>query len=64
MDDGNIYVTLASGCIWLDYKSPYKRNWRYFYRPYRNYYGAGGKDVEVWDVMVGAGYAAAGKKDR
>lgn len=64
MDDGNIYVKLASHCIGLDYKSPYKRNGRYFYRPYRNYYDAGGNDVEIWDVMVGAGYAEAGKEDR
>ena len=60
----NIYVSLASNCIGLDYKKPYKRHGRYFYRPYRNYYGAGGKDVEIWDVMVGAGYAEAGKEDR
>lgn len=62
--NGNIYIDLASHCIGLDYKKPYKRRGRYFYRPYRNYYGAGGKDVEIWDVMVEAGYAAAGKKDR
>ena len=62
--NGNIYIDLASHCIGLDYKKPYKRHGRYFYRPYRNYYGAGGKDVEIWDVMVEAGYAAAGKKDR
>lgn len=62
--NGNIYIDLASHCIGLDYKKPYKRHGRYFYRPYRNYYGAGGKDVEIWDMMVEAGYAAAGKKDR
>ena len=62
--NGNIYIDLASHCIGLDYKKPYKRHGRYFYRPYRNYYGAGGKDVEIWDVMVDSGYAAAGKKDR
>ena len=62
--NGNIYIDLVSHCIGLDYKKPYKRHGRYFYRPYRNYYGAGGKDVEIWDVMVEAGYAAAGKKDR
>lgn len=60
----NIYVSLASHCIGLGYKKPYKRNGRYFYRPYRNYYDAGGNDVEIWDVMVGTGYAEAGKEDR
>lgn len=48
----------------LDYKKPYKRHGRYFYRPYRNYYDAGGKDVETWDVMVAVGYAKAGKEDK
>lgn len=60
----NIYIDLASHCICLDHKKPYKRHGRYFYRPYRNYYDAGGKDVEIWDVMVSAGYAKAGRKDR
>ena len=60
----NIYIALAKHCIGLDHKKPYKRHGRYFYRPYRNYYDAGGKDVEIWDTMVSVGYAAAGKKDR
>lgn len=60
----NIYIALASRCIGLDHKKPYKRYGRYFYRPYRNCYDAGRKDVEIWDVMVAAGYAEAGKRDR
>lgn len=59
----NIYITLASHCIGLDYRKPYKRHGRYFYRPYRNYYAAGRKDVELWDVMVAAGYAEKGKEN-
>ena len=43
----NIYIELAKHCIGLDHKKPYKRHGRYFYRPYRNYYDAGGKDVEM-----------------
>lgn len=60
----NIYITLASHCIGLDHKKPYKRHGRHFYRPYRNYYDAGGNDVEVWGTMVAAGYAEEGKIDR
>lgn len=61
---GNICIALASHCIGLDRKKPYKRHGRYFYRPYRNYYDAGGKDVEIWDTMVSEGYAEAGRKNR
>ena len=60
----NIYIDLSKHCIGLDYKKPYKRHGRYFYRPYRNYYDAGGKDVKIWDTMASAGYAEAGRKDR
>lgn len=60
----NIYIALASHCIGLDHKKPCKWHGRYFYRPYRNYYDAGGKDVEIWDTMVSAGYAKTGRKDR
>lgn len=60
----NTYINLAKHCIGLDHKKPYKRHGRYFYRPYRNHYDAGGKDVEIWDMMVSAGYAEAGRKDR
>lgn len=59
----NIYIALASHCIGLDSKKPYKRHVRYFYRPYRNYYGAGRKDVGIWDMLVDAGYAEAGEEN-
>lgn len=59
----NIYIRLASHCIGLDHKKPYKRHGRYFYRPYRNYYDAGGKDVEVWDMLVDEGYAESGEEN-
>lgn len=60
----NIYINFASHAIGLDHKKPYKRHGRYFYRPYRNYYDASPKDCEVWEMMVAAGYAQAGRKDR
>lgn len=60
----NIYIDLASHAIGLDHKKPYKRHGKLFYRPYRNYYDASPKDCEAWDLMVDAGVAKAGKKDR
>lgn len=62
--DDNKYVSLASHCIGLDRKKPYKRHGRLFYRPYRNYYSASQHDCEWWDMMVDAGYAGADKKNR
>lgn len=60
----NRYIALASHAIGLNNKKPYKRHGRLFYRPYRNYYAAGRKDCESWDLMVDAGYAKAGMKNR
>lgn len=57
-------LDFAQHCIGLDYKKPYKRHERYFYRPYRNYYGASVEDCETWDLLVQAGYAEAVRKDR
>lgn len=57
-------IDLASHAIGLDRKKPYKRHGRLFYRPYRNYYDASQRDCETWNVMVDAGYADAGRKDR
>ena len=60
----NIYIDHASHAIGLDHKKPYKRHGKLFYRPYRNYYDASPKDCEVWETMVNAGYAEAGRKNR
>ena len=62
MNSDNEYISLASHAIGLDHKKPYKRHGKLFYRPYRNYYDASIKDCEIWDLMVDAGYAEAGKK--
>ena len=64
MEDKQIYISFASHAIGLDHKKPYKRHGKYFYKPYRNYYDASPKDCEVWEMMVAAGYAEAGRKDR
>ena len=54
--NGN-YVSQAMHCIGLDYKKPYTRHGKKFYKPYRNGYDAGGKDVEIWDALTQIGYA-------
>ena len=64
IENDNIYVRFAVHAIGLDRNKPYKRHGKLFYRPYRNYYAASPKDSEVWEVMVAAGYAEAGRKDR
>lgn len=64
MNSDNEYISLASHAIGLDHKKPYKRHGKLFYRSYRNYYDASIKDCELWDLMVDAGYAEAGRKDR
>lgn len=63
-DKQNIYISLASHAIGLDHKKPDKLHGRFFYRPYRNFYDASPSDCEIWDFLVAAGYAKAGKKNR
>ena len=56
-DINDNYVSQAIHCIGLDYKKPYTRHGKKFYKPYRNGYDAGGKDVEIWDALTQIGYA-------
>ena len=60
----NIYVEYAMHCIGMDRRKPYKRHGKMFYRPYRNFYSAGKRDCEIWDVMVASGYAEAGEENQ
>lgn len=43
-------------CIGMDYKKPYKRHGKEFYKPYRNRYATYIHD-EVWNGFVGKGFA-------
>lgn len=61
---GEKHIDLAKHCIGLDRKKPYTRHGKKFYKPYRNYYDAGGRDVDIWNDMYKLGYAGRGKKDR
>lgn len=38
MPDTNLYIEQAKHAIGLDYKNPYHRHGRAFYKPYRNFY--------------------------
>ena len=44
-------------CIGLDDQRPYQRAGRYFFKPYRNYYGAGQGDALMWDALTELGFA-------
>lgn len=50
------YIDLAKHCIGLDYKKPYIRHEKQFYKPYRNYYCTYPND-EVWLNLEKQGYA-------
>lgn len=49
-------IALAEHCIGLDYKNPYTRHGKKFYRPYRNYYGTV-PDDEAWNHLQQRGFA-------
>lgn len=46
-------------CIGMDYKNPYKRHGKQFYRPWRNYYetGPGCDGHALWVDLGRRGYA-------
>ena len=52
-------VQLAAHAIGLDYKRPYIRHGKTFYRPYRNYYTTGARSPEstIWKDLCEYGYA-------
>lgn len=52
----NRYTDLASHCIGLGRRKPYRRHGRTFYRPYRNRFACAQQDDD-WECMVSAGYA-------
>lgn len=52
----NILIDYASHAIGLDYKRPYTRHGKKFYKPYRNYYDTFTSD-EVWLELEKLGYA-------
>ena len=56
--NGN-HVDRAMHCIGLDYKKPYIRHGKAFYRPYRNYYSTNLNDP-IWSEMYRRGFARHG----
>lgn len=52
-------------CVGFDRKKIYHRGGTAYYKPYRNYYDAGGTDMRVWERLVEKGFAdcAEPKKD-
>lgn len=49
-------IELSKHAIGLDYKTPYKRHGKLFYKPYRNYYATVIED-KVWTELAANGYA-------
>ena len=54
MPDTNLYIEEAKHAIGLDYKKPYHRHGKAFYKPYRNYFCTK-KGDEIWNVLQNAG---------
>lgn len=46
--------------IGLDYKKPYKRHGKLFYKPYRNYFCTNPSN-KLWQGLVNLGYAQMGE---
>ena len=51
------FIERAKHCIGMDWKKPYTRHGRRFYKPYRNYYEAPGRYDYVWSILQDIGYA-------
>lgn len=57
-------IELAKHCVGLDRKNSYTRHGKKWYKPYRNYYDAGGRDIDIWTELWRLGYAEKGKRNR
>lgn len=55
--DENMLIDVAKHCIGLNYKKPYTRHGKQFYRPYRNQYYTLRKD-KLWEALYRMGYAS------
>ena len=56
MYDLLLILPLMEHCIGLDYKKPYKRHNKLFYKPYRNYFSSF-EDDKVWQSLCVDGFA-------
>jgi len=54
--DKEPFLEEAKHCIGMDYKKPYTRHGKKFYRPYRNYFNTHSRD-KVWSILEDIGYA-------
>lgn len=53
-------IDLMIHAVGLDYKKPYTRHGKKFYKPYRNYFNTTLPDIE-WKEITKKGYATMGK---
>lgn len=61
--DTDVLIDLAKHCIGLDYKKPYTRHDKKFYKPYRNYYATVISNG-AWMRLKKMGYAAHSQADK
>lgn len=47
-----------------NYRGCYHRGGVRYFKPYRNYYYAGGKDIPIWEKIEEKGFAESAKKDK
>lgn len=61
----DIEVSKMEHCIGWDKRKVYHRNGMAYFKPYRNYYDAGGTDIAIWERLTERGFAykAREKKD-
>ena len=66
MNNKGNYISLASHAIGLDYKKPYTRHGKKFYKPYRNYFAisTGCDEFEAWQTLELSGYAKSNPTER
>lgn len=66
MNHENTYISLASHAIGMDYKMPYTRHGKKFYKPFRNYFDTAPwcDTFKAWEAMEMAGYAKSDSNEQ
>lgn len=58
----DIDVRKMEHCIGWDKRKVYHRNGMAYFKPYRNYYDAGGTDIAIWERLTERGFADKAKE--
>lgn len=60
----DIEVEKMCHCIGWDARNVYHRKGAAYFKPYRNYYDAGGTDIAIWESLAERGFADKAKEDK